>query len=226
MSKVKMFSVLLAFFLLVSCVAKMQDVSTVTYAKVGFDRESLKTSGVAILPISAGEGIEGYRRPFGDAVNISLGTLGGEISCLKWQETIDLLNQHDLASRYQEAIIRYKDTSIIDKNLIIDMGRSLGVRYFLFIELQPFQNDSQLKPSLLSDGFYTQETKGVQAIGQLWDSEDGDVVWEGIGGAKAQSGELSYIKTHNPEEYSKMAADGLVRQLLGLRPAAAQKTKK
>ena len=59
MRKLKTSSVLLTAFLLVSCVAKMQDISSATYVKAGFDRGPLKSSGVAILPISAGGGVEG-----------------------------------------------------------------------------------------------------------------------------------------------------------------------
>lgn len=198
------------------CVAPVVDTSKVTYVKPGFGPVELSAGGLAILPVTAGSNVEGYRRPFGAALNHTADSLSrGEIDILPWEKTMDQLNQHDLAGRYQDALIRYKQTAIIDKKLVQEMAKALGLRYFLFVELMPFEQDAQLRPNALTGGVYTQESLGVQAIGQVWDAVEGDVVWEGVGGAKTTSSELTYIEDRSVEAYSGMAANGLMSQVFG-----------
>jgi len=208
---------LISLFVLSSCVAPILNISKTTYVKNDFSLSATENECLAILPVVEGAGIEGYRRPFGDALNNAMETLGKGIRFIKWQDTLNILNENNLASRYQDALIRYKDTAIIDKNLIQDMGVALSAKYFLFVQLRPLENTHELRQSVLVRGVYTQETFGVSGFGQIWDAKEGDVVWEGVGGVMAQSDELSYIGDRNPETYSTKAAYALIKKILKLK---------
>jgi hypothetical protein len=97
------------------------------------------------------------------------------------------------------------------------MGVATKTKYFLFIQLGDFEKSSELKYSFLTGNAYDQKTVGLTAFAQIWDASNGDVVWEGIADVSAQSGELSYIKDNDPEIYSKIASESLVKKILNIK---------
>src|SRR5699024_6352265 len=118
-----------------ACAASINTTSKVSYSKASFTDQSMEEDGVALLPITAGAGLEGYRRPFGNALNSYSDSLGGDITYFGWQESMNKLNDAGLADEYNEAISNYKETSIIDKNTLNKMGGAIGIRYLMYIQL-------------------------------------------------------------------------------------------
>jgi hypothetical protein len=203
---------LLLCLALFGCAATIQDLSKVQYVKEGFDANALKAGGLALLPVVAGQGQEGYRRPLADSLDFYVQTKKPNLQFIKWQDAIAKLNDKGLAEKYQAAISTYRTTSIIDKSLVSEIGAALGVRYFLFVSLEEFHQSSKMRYSGLTGKLTEDETAKVNAFAQVWDSQSGDVVWEGIGQAQATSSEFTYLKG-GYETYSGIAARGLVSRL-------------
>jgi len=205
-------------FLLAGCAASVQTVNEETYRQSSFTEEMLDEGGLAILPIVAGQGVEGYRRPFGRTVNQTAEQLLGAEDVLRWQSTMDQLNSQGLATSYNEAVATYQRTSIIDQSLVERMGNACNRRYFLYIRLSPPKNvQRQAESDINEGGSYQQQYIGVGAFGQIWDARTGDVVWEGTGmSSVARKAELTYIKDKDINTYSQNAARALVRGLFGL----------
>lgn len=195
---------------LLGCAANICDKSKVQYVKEGFSSTSLESGGLALLPVVAGQGQEGYRRPFAESLNKAIASLKPNLKFLKWQKTMEILNEQNLTETYQNVISTYRETAIIDKNFLHEIGYALGVRYLLFVSLQEFHKASQTSYNILS-GWSTTKTARVNAFAQIWDCGTGDVVWEGIGLAESKGGELTYEKEY--EEYAHIAAEGLARKL-------------
>ena len=217
MSKQLYFFILLSI-LLSGCAASIMDRTNISYIKEGFKNEDVKLNGLAFLPVVAGQGVEGYRRPFGEAINESMSkNKTKEMNFLKWQETLSCLNDSNLATNYNNAIVTYNETAIIDKNLLNNMGVATKTKYFLFVQLGDFENSSELKYSFLTRNTYNQKTVGLKAFAQIWDASNGDVVWEGIADVSAQSSEFSHVKDSDPQTYSKIAAESLVKKILNIR---------
>jgi hypothetical protein len=100
--------VLLSIFLS-GCAASIMDKTSVSYIKEDFNLDDVKSNGLAFLPVVAGQGVEGYRRPFGEAVNENmLKYKTSEMDFLKWQETLSCLNDSNLTTAYNNAIVTYK----------------------------------------------------------------------------------------------------------------------
>lgn len=204
---------LLAFIILAGCAAPVRTSSNVQYHADTFSRSDLSEGGLALLPIAAGEGQEGYRRPFGDALNHSLDSLGGATPFQTWQTTVDAFNDADLAVSYQNALSTYQTTSMIDRGLLGSMSEATGTRYFLYVRLGDFEQNSRLAYSGLSGRARTQKDVGTTAFAQVWDSESGDVVWEASGSAVASSGEFTYVSEDDPNKYSAAVATSIATQL-------------
>ncbi len=205
-----LFFLLLTSTFLMSCAASIQDLSKVQYEKEGFTPDTLIHYGIALLPVVAGQGQEGYRRPFGDAINTNIKNNLANIDYIPWQQTMDLINKYSLTQEYNDIIVQYQTTAIIDKNLMNDLGAALNVRYLLFVSLEDFSKSESTSYNLFL-GWNTKKTAIVNGFAQLWDCSLGDVAWEGYGTAYSEGGSLSYEKDY--QEYSNVAARGLVSRL-------------
>ncbi|MCK4448131.1 MAG: hypothetical protein KAW56_13750 [Candidatus Marinimicrobia bacterium] len=213
--------ILLATFiiLIVSCAATIRDISEVSYIKEGFNTTSLQVGGLALLPVHAGAGQEGYRRPLADAIDKMVITLNPNLKFSKWQETAQVLSEHELVKTYQDVILTYRETAILNEDFLHKLGSALGKRYLMFVSLERFHKASKTTYSMWS-GWETTETAEVNAFAQIWDCSTGDVVWEGFGAAKSVGTELMYTKGYG--EHAQLAAEGLIRKLFNL-PSAQPK---
>ena len=199
MKKAHIFLLSILITMLLGCTATIYDGSKVQYIKEEFTLESLKSEGLALLPVHAGAGQEGYRRPFADAINRKVDSLIPSLKFYRWQKTAELLNKHNLVKSYQDAILTYQKTAIFDKKFLYEIGSGVGARYLLFVSLQSFHTLKAIAE--------------VKAFAQVWDCREGDVVWEGWGAAFSSGGTPSVY-----EDYVSVAAEGLVRKLFNLPP--------
>jgi len=199
--------------LFVKCAAVIYDKSSVQYIKDDFSSETFYNGGLAILPVVSGQGQEGYRRPFGEALNKGINTMLPGLHYLQWQRTMNVLNQHCLVEDYKKAILSYRETAILDKNLIRKIGEALELRYLLFVSLEEFHKASQTNYNILV-GFHTTKTARINGFAQIWDCTNGDVVWDGIGLAESKGGDLTYEKDYI--EYAKIAAKIISNSDLGI----------
>ena len=176
--------------------------SNVSYTALSFNQSSLEADGLALLPIVAGSGVEGYRRPFGEAMNKTADSL--ITNFMPWNETLDSLNNHGLVSYYNSAIRSYQDTGIIDRSILQKMHQATDKNYFLFVHLAPPTAERYATYSSFS-GVSVTETKSVSAFGIVWSSKDGDVVWEGYAVAEVTTGEFTYSNESDMERAVKVA---------------------
>lgn len=200
------------------CAASVETVNQETYRQPEFNEQALREGGIAILPVVAGQGIEGFRRPFGRALNKTARGLLGAGNVMAWQETMDELNKHGATSAYNEIVSTYQQTSILNRSLVQKMGEACGRRYFLFVRLGSPIDDSQRAASDINEGStYEQRVIGVEAVGQVWDAANGDIVWEGTGASWVmKTQEIEYIKDADINTYGRNAAQALVRGIFGL----------
>lgn len=201
--------------LLVSCSAKIQEETKQSYRDKNFTPQKLIEGEMAVLPVVAGSGIEGYRRPYGNAINhFAIDYRPAEnMKVMDWSKTMGLINDNDLTSEYNEAIKNYRETSILDKNFLNDLAEILDLRYFLFNELGNFQKESDVEYSYLTGSVYESKYKGVNVFAQIWDSKSGDIVWEGIAKIHSKTNEFTQSSDHKVQQYTDRAAAGLVEKL-------------
>ena len=205
-------TVLLAGFLLQSCAVSSKVSAGSSYQNETFSPSELDRTGFAILPVTAGDGQEGYRRPFGDKLNRTASNLFKNV--IPWDSTMQILNQAESVQDYQKLIKMYNETAILDQSITKKLSETLGVEYLLYVRLgQPEQTRSS-GYNYLSGGVSTTETQSVSAFAKIWQS-NGDVAWEGSATARAVSGDYTYI-AENYQQQAEKVADALIRAVAGM----------
>lgn len=150
-----------------------------TYKDQSLSHASLMEGGAAILPIVAGDGVEGFRRPYGDALYSALDSIqvlrksGMEV--VGWRQTLDAINNAGLTQDYDNAIASYERSAILDKATLGSLSEAVGVRYLVYVKLE-------YERSVHSSGL---ENTQIAGNTQLWDGQLGDVVYEGAVYTKA-----------------------------------------
>ena len=211
MNRILLFGVI-ALLIGNGCAAVINDKSTVNYTSSSFNPTELRQGGLAMLPVVAGQGQEAYRRPLAEAMTTSCASSMQPGRFLSWRETMQLLNEHDMSDDYQSMISTYRETAILRKETVSRRGELLACRYLLFVSLEKFHSQESTSYSVFTGASY-QRKSSVTAFCQVWDSQPGDVVWEGEASAKSVGGEMTYDKPY--EEYARVAAGGLVKRLFG-----------
>src|SRR6476660_3330256 len=87
---------------------------------------------LAILPVSSGEGLEGFRRMISDSLFTMLGRDRNEIVLLPAESTLTRINRGGLTAQYAAAIRDYQQTSVLTRATIDSMSRQIGTRYLLY----------------------------------------------------------------------------------------------
>ncbi len=169
-------------------------------------------AGFAILPVTAGADLEGYRRPFGDKLNQT--ATGIFKNVIPWDSTMLLLNQAEMVQDYQQLIKTYNETAILDQSITRKLTETLQVEYLLYVRLGQPEQSRDVGYNYLTGGISSTETQAVSAFAKIWQS-DGDVAWEGSATAKAVSGDYTYI-AENHQQQAEKVADALIRAIAGV----------
>lgn len=191
----KILLLFLAVFL-TGCAASKFGSAGTSYQADDFSTAWFIEDGLAILPVVAGQGVEGFRRPFGVSIDKAV-TASVAPDAMRWMQTMDHINDAGLVDEYTNAIRSYRESAILNKNVLKKVAQAAGVRYLLYTALDPPSNTVEKSRSLWNrDATATLETIEVSCFMQVWDTELGDVVWEGTGeaGVKANSDAFQSIK--------------------------------
>jgi hypothetical protein len=198
------------------CAASIEDNSKVIYKNDSFSRAELYEGGLAVMPVTAAGGVEGYRRPFGESLDeylIEYKPKEVDFNTLEWEESSDQLNESGLTQKYNDAILAYKKTSVIDYNLLKEIGETFEVKYLLFTELGDFSDESNYKYDWFLGHGYGVRKVGMFAYCTIWDCNEGDIVWECVGDISSTSGHFTYVSESEIKNFSNMAAESIITRL-------------
>lgn len=204
--------VVLVSVVALGCAAQLRNFTRTQYLSESFTAGDLRAGGIALLPITAGRGQEGYRRPLGDHLNRKLSLAAPNAEVVSWEAAMDSLNAHDLVAEYQEVLEAYDRTSIIKRSSVKRLAKALNVRYALYCELQDFSKSTQTTRSGLF-GMSTETTANVLTHCLVLDLHSGDVMQEIVGQVRSTAGELEYSSPY--ETYAAAIARAILSQLPG-----------
>lgn len=169
---------------LLGCAATIRPDVNVTYiAPQGVIPERL-----AMLPVTAGEGLEGFRRMTADSLYSALTSARPEIEVIPADSTLELLNEAGLARRYSDMVVAYDRTGILDKETLSTIGRALDADHLLHVEVT--YGAAKSTDYNLFTGLSTTRNQRLSIFAHLWSPAEGDVVWEAAGGAQVEASEL------------------------------------
>jgi len=189
--------------ILSSCSVTSKVSNDVTYTSNSFSVKALNDGGLSLLPVVAGSGVEGYRRPFGDRMNAVGDSLLNNFK--DWNETLQTLNDEDLVPEYNSAIQSYQQTGIVDKTLLEKMAEATGNNYFLYVQLGSPTSEKDYDYDMWSGYLSESETNAISAFALIWGAKEGDIVWEGYASAEVTTDEFTYTKESDFDRAQKVA---------------------
>lgn len=198
------------------CAAKIVDDSQLQYLDPEFTVSSLFDHGLGLLPVVAGQGREGLRRPLAAKLEAHLTAQLPEGRFYGAIQMLDLINEANLTEAYAQMIGDYEQAAILNKRTLHEIGKATGIRYLLHVKLLDQSRTERLAKALLSDDIVSLEAKNVTIFGQVWDCGLGDVVWEGTGEVAAEAEvEFQYVK-HDIDQLVSMATQSFLNNLPGI----------
>jgi hypothetical protein len=191
------------------CAAPISTETSVTY--VSPVRPRVDT--VAILPVSSGEGLEGFRRMISDSLVAVLHRERQEVVVLPAESTLARLNTAGLADKYAQTIRDYQQTSVLDKGTLATMGKAVGSRFLLYTRAA-YSADRSVGGNFLT-GYHTERNQTLQLFVHVWDTGTGDVIWEAVSNGTVSAQELQ--TSRGVDEILAASVVDLVGKFLGPR---------
>jgi len=197
------------------CTVTAETTSNTSYEAESFSPDEIQQKGLAIMPLQSAQGVEGYRRPFGNKINETASSTLSNAEVITWKESQQRINDAGLVENYREAIRSYEETSILDQEAVQRLGEAVGKRYLLVVTLAPPQQETEVGYDPLAGGTTTTETKSVSAYGKIWDAAKGDIAWEGVATTEVTTNDYTQAKGTTQSRAQK-TAEALMRRVMGM----------
>lgn len=168
-----------AALLAAGCAATNQRHSSTQVLPSKLKTEDIRGAGLAFITPSTVTGQEEDRQALALSFIDVLKQSRPELRYVALADTLSAINRAGLTSDYKRMFDDYRMTGIFDREVLRKVGRETGARYIAQLKLAGFRQDSKGRWGAL--GFRILETKStaVRLFLQIWDSQDGAVVWEG-----------------------------------------------
>ena len=95
-------------------------------------------------------------------------------------ETLSAINKAGLADAYKRMYDDYRDTGLLSRDVLKQIGAATGARYLAQLKLQGFGQGAKERFGALGLRIVETQFAHVRLFFQIWDSSDGSIVWEGM----------------------------------------------
>ena len=149
------------------------------YREPGFGVQRLESEGVTNLAVRLAFGRETFGQALGQAL---VETLQGRLErgLVHPNLASSKINEAGLADEYAGMLEIYDKTNILDRDVLVDMSRVVGVRYFALPILVNFNESFSTRLSVLGLRIGKTASANARFQLQLWDGQSGRLVSEGI----------------------------------------------
>ena len=189
--------------LLSSCGVRGVVIQDISHVDPGFSLEAVEAGGLSMLPVVASSGLENFRRPFATLINAETDSLVKNFMPLN--ETLGIMNSNGLISDFNNAVMAYRETSVLDRSLVDRLYEATGNNYFLYVHLLEPTDEREQRFNNYSERYYDREQKTAGAVALVWSAADGDVVWEGTTRIEVVSGQYTTIVGDDKERIERIA---------------------
>ena len=73
----------------------------------------------------------------------------------------------------------YQKTAVLRKDILSRIGQAAGARYVLLPRLLRFQSETFDRATIVGSSFLRTRQSSVDIHAELWDTETGEVIWQG-----------------------------------------------
>jgi len=169
---------ILGSLLLVSC-SGPTTYTTSEHHAFAIEPGDLQRHGIAFITPSSITGREQDRQSLALTFAMELKQHYPDLRVVTLSETLGALNRAGLLQNYKQMFVDYEETGIFDYSSLKAISEVTGCRYIAQLKLAGFRQENTGRFGLL--GLRLMETKRatLRVFLQIWDSEEGTIVWEG-----------------------------------------------
>lgn len=165
--------------LLLSGCSTTQLHSTTQVSAINLEPQSLKASGIAFITPTSATGQEEDRQALALAFTEVLKKARPELRIVSLPETLGAINSAGFAKEYMQMFEDSRLSGIISRDILQKIARVTNVRYLAQLKLGGFRQESKSRWDLLGLRIVETKTTFLRLYLQIWDGENGSVVWEG-----------------------------------------------
>jgi len=140
----------------------------------------LEASGIAFITPSTVTGQEQEKQAvaftFADVIKRERQSL----RVVTLAETLGAVNKAGLADAYKRMYDDYRDTGLLSRDVLKQIGAATGARYLAQLKLQGFGQGAKERFGALGLRIVETQFAHVRLFFQIWDSSDGSIAWEGM----------------------------------------------
>lgn len=164
--------------LLAGCVGGTQIYPTLQQRNISLKAGDLEAHGIGFLTPSATTGQEEEKQAVALVFAEVMQQQRPRVRVVPLAETLGAVNKSGNADDYIRMYNDYRESGLLKKEILQQVGKAAGVRYLAQIKLQGFGQSAKDRWGTL--GFRIVETKSahLRLFFQIWDSMDGTVAWE------------------------------------------------
>ncbi|MEZ0154863.1 MAG: hypothetical protein AB9Q22_08180 [Candidatus Reddybacter sp.] len=159
--------------------AKHQIHSSVKFENIALTADDLESYGLGFITPSTVTGQEQDIQSLAFIFARELEDSRAGIHVVSLPETLSAINRADLADEYKQMYIDYSDTGIFKQPSLKKVGYVAGVRYLAQLKLSGFEQGSKGRFGMLGWRMVQTKQANIRLFLQVWDSENGAIVWEG-----------------------------------------------
>ena len=206
-------SVLALLLVLTTGCARNQIHASVNFENIALAENDLKSHGLGFITPST---VTGREQDIQSLAFIFARVLEEDLPLIHvvgLPETLSAINRAGLADEYKQMYIDYSDTGIFKQSLLKKVGNVAGVRYLAQLKLSGFEQGAKGRFGMLGWRMVQTKQANIRLFLQVWDSENGAIVWEG-------TEELMYSNdtfSERPVTF-QLVVEEVARNLLGKLP--------
>jgi hypothetical protein len=94
-------------------------------------------------------------------------------------ETLSSVNRAGLFEDYRRMINEYRDSGLLDRAALVQVGKATGARYIALLSMASFQQVYHDRLGVLGLRVLQTKEANIRLTLQIWNSLDGSIAWEG-----------------------------------------------
>lgn len=167
--------------------------------------------GFLTTAVSRGNGLGEYRMTVSDIIEKTFREDRPGIGIVTAREALNRINSSGMTNDYAVMLQSYDITGILDKKVLARIGEILDVKYIVQPKLSSFTERTSTRLSAFGLSLISTRETTVKISLQVWDTNTGDIVWEGSGQATVAV-EALRAKSVSFEEVAEAASKSLIKK--------------
>ncbi|MFZ9530434.1 MAG: hypothetical protein ACO271_12735 [Burkholderiales bacterium] len=151
---------------------------TLQQRSISLHSGDLEAHGIGVLTPSATTGQEEEKQAVALVFAEVLQKERKGVRVVPLAETLGAVNKTGFADAYIRMYNDYRESGLLKREVLQQVGKATGVRYLAQIKLQGFGQGAKERFGALGLRIVETKTAGVRLFFQIWDSRDGSVAWE------------------------------------------------